>query len=247
MFPTFLSVKTLSCLGLSSHCSVTSNLAASGLNFSQRHIYWSHKAIIAGLCTPCTHLILSATLQFVDFWCIVSCWGRSIFAYSVLEFSSSSCKSDSFSGSYPTCFVVYVWLVVYYEFAFCGICLFLLPRDIGIGIRLSCAFWLWPCCQASPHGPSNLGSGQTMVSPTGMCCYFHCYDNFSGWELQCRLIVIESSTSSNTGQLLMFIQHNNSVSIAGLLAVLNERPLVWYFSFQTLQTFEQSIPCLWVW
>ena len=43
-------------------------------------------------------------------------------------------------------------------FAFCSIWLFL---PLIVSLRLFCTFLLWLGCQASPHQPSHLGSGQT--------------------------------------------------------------------------------------
>ena len=56
---TFLSVKNLNLSGLSSACSLMSNLAASGLNPTQMYVSWSHDAIISGPCFWCTLWILN--------------------------------------------------------------------------------------------------------------------------------------------------------------------------------------------
>ena len=87
---TFLSVRALSLWGLSSPCSLMSNLAALGLNLSCSYISCSHKSIISGPCAWCTCWIYSAPLQFIDPWCIVSWRGSSIFAYSASELISLS-------------------------------------------------------------------------------------------------------------------------------------------------------------
>ena len=63
--------------------------------------------------------------------------------------------------------------------------------------RLFCAFLLWPGCQASPHQPCHLGSGQTTTSITDKSCYCHCNDYSSDGELQCRLMIIESFPQSS--------------------------------------------------
>ena len=87
--------------------------------------------------------------------------------------------------------IVYAWIVVYYDFAFCGILLFFLPKDSRIHPRLYCAFWLQFSCQVSSHGPSHLGSGQATMTTTDVSCYCHCDHYFSSGEFQCWLIIIK--------------------------------------------------------
>ena len=82
-------------------------------------------------------------------------------------------------------------LAHYYDFTLCGIWLFHLLRNTRICLRLSCAFW-WPRCWASPHQPSHLDSGQTMMSTTDASYYHHCNNYSSGKELQCQLRILKS-------------------------------------------------------
>ena len=165
----------LSLSGLSCPCSLTSNLAALGLNPSWIYISWSHKAITSGHHSQCTHFILCITSQGIILWWNVPAKGNSMFAYSALEF---------------WLLMFYIMIIVYYDFALCSIWFFLLLRDTRICLRLTCT--LWSRCWASPHQPSHLGSGQTTMSTTDMSCYCHCDDYSSGRELQCPLTMIKS-------------------------------------------------------
>ena len=82
MSSTILSVRILSLSGLSSHCSLMSNLAALGLNPSRVYISWNFKAIISGPCALCTHRIpLYCSQGIILLWRVPS-WGISMFAYS---------------------------------------------------------------------------------------------------------------------------------------------------------------------
>ena len=108
--------------------------------------------------------------------------------------------------------IVYLWIIVCYDFAFCDIWLFLLQR---IYIRLFCTFW-WLRCWVSPHWPSHLGSGQTTTSTTDMSCYHHCNHYSSDQECQCQLTIIKSLSMVCVGQSLAFSQCNNFVSVTGL-------------------------------
>ena len=87
---TLLLVRTLSLSGLSSPCSLMSNLAALGLNPSRIYLSWSHKDIISGPCSWCTHWVLCVILQGIILWQSVPAQGIFIFAYSAFEFFSSS-------------------------------------------------------------------------------------------------------------------------------------------------------------
>ena len=77
---TFWSVRTQSFLGLSSPCSLMSNLAALGLNPSRMYISCSHEAIISGPHTLCTHRIPMYTSKGFIPWWRVQLLGLSIFA-----------------------------------------------------------------------------------------------------------------------------------------------------------------------
>ena len=48
----------------------------------------------------------------------------------------------------PLWFIVYILLVICYTVVIYGVCLFLMLRGTGIGLRLFCVLWLWPCCWA---------------------------------------------------------------------------------------------------
>ena len=85
--------------------------------------------------------------------------------------------------------IVYIWIIVCYVFAFCGIWLALLLR---MPFRLFCTFLLWPVCWASPHRPSHLCSGQTTMSTIDLSCYCCCNDYSSGRELQCQPMIMIS-------------------------------------------------------
>ena len=89
-------------------------------------------------------------------------------------------------------FVVYIWILVCYDFASGGISLLHLLRETRICLRLSSTFPLWPWQWASPHQPSHLGSEQTTMSMTDYSCYCHYDDYFSGSELQCWPMIIKS-------------------------------------------------------
>ena len=171
MSSTFFSVGILSLSGLSSPCSLMSNLTASGLNLSCKYISWSHKAIISCPCTQCTRSNLS--LHFCIFCVRVLLFFINCFNIRVLSLL----------------FIVYIQIVVCYSFASSSICLFLLLRDTGVCLRLSCAS-LWQRCQASSYWPSYLDSVQTILSTTDMSCYHHCDDYFSVGELQCWLTIM---------------------------------------------------------
>ena len=81
-------------------------------------------------------------------------------------------------GSWP--FKVYVQIIVFYVFAYCGVWLVLLLR---ISFRLFCAFLLWSGCWVSHEWSGHLGSGQTTLSTTDTSCYHHCNELSSGGEL----------------------------------------------------------------
>ena len=94
MLSSFLSVRTLSLSGLSNHGSLMSNLAALELNPSNKYISWSQGTITSGPKSWCTCWIHTITLQWVMCCLKVPSWGVSNFAYSLLEFTSSSTWSS---------------------------------------------------------------------------------------------------------------------------------------------------------
>ena len=120
--------------------------------------------------------------------------------------------------------IVYIQIVVCYVFALCGIWLFPLLR---VSFRLLCIFLLQPGCWVSPHQPSHLGFGQTMMSTTDASCYCHCNNCSSGRELQCQLtIMISLPQLICVGQSLAFTQCDDFVSVGGqLVASLDKRSL----------------------
>ena len=100
---TFLSMRTPSLSGLSSPCSLMSNLDASGLNPSRIYLSCSHEAIISGLHALYTNRIPMYTSWCIILWWKIPSWGISIFAYSASG-STSFCSwaTGSTSGSYPS-------------------------------------------------------------------------------------------------------------------------------------------------
>ena len=176
----FLSVRTLSLLGLASPCSLTSNLAALRLNSCWIYIFWSFEAKVSGPHALCAHRIPMYWSQGIIIWQRVPSWGIYI-------------SKDSASGS--TCFsswghfIIYVRIAVYYVFTFCGIWVILLLR---INLRLFYTFLLWCGCQVSHHWSGHLCSGQTMSSTTNASCYCHCNGYSSSRGLQCWLMIIIS-------------------------------------------------------
>ena len=165
MSSTFLSMRILSWLGLSSPYSLMGNLAALALNPSQMYIFWSFKAMILGPHTVCTHTIPMYCFLGIIYWQRVLSQGISIFAYFASEYMSlCSWGLCSTMDSKPSLSVV---------FAYCGIWLVLLLR---ISCMLFCAFLLWSRCRASPQQSGHLGSEQTTLSTTDASCYCH-YDN----------------------------------------------------------------------
>ena len=99
-------------------------------------------------------------------------------------------------------FIVYIQIVVFYDFAFCSIWLLLL---LGISFRLCHAFFLWPGCQLSPCEPCHVGSGQTIMSTSDTSYNCHCSNYSSDEELQCQLMIILSlSNLSMYGNLLCY-------------------------------------------
>ena len=92
MSSTFLSVRMLSFSGLSSPCSLISNLAASGLNHSHRYRFCCHEAIGSGNCSQCTCWIPCKTLLCLILWQNVPTQVVSIFGYSTSELSFFLCE-----------------------------------------------------------------------------------------------------------------------------------------------------------
>ena len=230
MSSTFLSVRTWSLSGQSSPCSLTSSLAALGLNPSHTYISCSQEAIISGPHGLCTHRIpLAEGLSFGHFHFCIFC----IRIYPPLLLSIW--LNFRF---WPL--IVYIQIIVWYVFALCGICLSLLLR---VSFRLLCTFLLWPGCQASLHWPSHLGSGQTTMSTTDMSCYCYYNNCSSGRELQCQLmIMVLLPQLICVEESLALTQCDDFVSIVGqLVASLNERLLVCLNSHSMLCGHQNSV------
>ena len=158
------------------------NLAASGLDPIWMYTSLRNESIISGPCYLCSHWIL-----YIISWGIILLWRvPSQAKHSIIAYSPSG--SSAFS-SLATCILrfltltVYIWIVVYYVFAFCGIWLSHLLRNTWVCLRLFCVFLLWLWHWGSLHWPSHLGSGQTTTSTTNMSCLCHCNDYSYGIEL----------------------------------------------------------------
>ena len=233
---TFLSVSTQILSGLSTSCSLTCNLAASELNMSHEYKFWSHKAMISDPCTWCTHLILSAFLWSFVLWC----------KYHLEEAPFAHILHQSFLF-YLDCFElrvwslwlgVYIWIVVCYDFG-CPSCWGALGFVSGSS--------MCPCYGLGVRCPLTsiaiLALGRKQLSINDMSCYHHCSNYSSGRELQCGLMIIKSFFNYSVGQSLVFIWHDDFVSVVGMLvALLGKRPLVWSFTFHALWSLEHCIP-----
>ena len=100
---TFLSVMILSLSGLSSLCSLMSNLAPLGLNPIQIYISWSFEAIFSGTPALCTCSFPLYCSWGIIIWLRVPSWGMSTFAYSASGLTSlSTWKTGKTSGSEPS-------------------------------------------------------------------------------------------------------------------------------------------------
>ena len=64
---------------------------------------------------------------------------------------------------WPLWLVIYVELVVSYDFTIYDIGLFLLLRSTGFSLRLFWTLLLQPCCQASPYCPSQLCADDCII------------------------------------------------------------------------------------
>ena len=103
---------------------------------------------------------------------------------------------------WPLWFIVYIWIIVCYDFSSWGVSLSLLLRDTRIGLRhFYTPLWLW--WWMFHHLPIHLGLVQATVSTTDVSCYHHYNDYSSGREHQCQLTIIKSSPQlTELGSLL---------------------------------------------
>ena len=175
-----LSVRTLSLLGLSSPCSLMSNLAALGLNPSPMYISCSHKAIISGTHALCTHRIPMYNSQGIIPWYKSHFWA-SPFSH-ILHQYLLPFVPEQLAQIWVLTIIDYIWIVGCYVSTFYHIYLPLLLRVIKVCFRLVLAFWLRPSCWVSPNGPRHLGPGQTITAINNMSCYHHCNDCTSWWR-----------------------------------------------------------------
>ena len=124
--------------------------------------------------------------------------------------------------------IVYIQIVIWYVYAFCGIWVSLLLRSIENCLRLIFPFSLWPRLWASPLGPCHLRSGQTKMSVIYMSYYCHCTNCSFWWRASMPTDNNKTNTSTLwVGQFLVFIQCSYFISVAGqLAALLDEKTLV---------------------
>ena len=128
-------------------------------------------------------------------------------------------------------FIVYVKIVVCYDFVLYGI--YLLPFLV-ISFMLYQAFLLWPGCWASLYCLCHLGCGQKATSTTDTSCYCHCDDYSSDRPLQCWLTKILPLLNLSMLAVSHVNQCNNFIPILGKL---KDCWYAWYFfSFHALWT-----------